>query len=107
MTRTKSPHTNALAAKELRSLTSSFLVVRMLNQIADEPVDAARLHERLRAKDTALNPASLNHTLARLRRHGWLRTRGSLHTLTPAGRNALKLAASALERLAAQFNRPA
>src|SRR5258705_6954956 len=48
---------SAAAAKELRSLLSSLAAIRVLKYIADQPLDTARLRERLRARGTALDTA--------------------------------------------------
>jgi hypothetical protein len=106
MTKVRSrPRNPAAAQKELRSLASSLAVIRILNYIADAPLGAARLRERLSANGRPLDPASLSRTLARLRRQGWLKTKISLHSITPAGRDALKRAISGLKNLAVLTDR--
>ena len=69
------------------------------------PLDTVRPRERLNATGQPLAPVSLNRILVRLRRHGWLNTKDSLHSLTPAGRKALKLATSCLKTLAGLTDR--
>jgi len=88
---------SAAAAKELRSLLSSLAAIRVLKYIADQPLDTARLRERLRARGTALDTAILNHTLLRMRRHGWLQSKNHAHSITPQGREALEVAMSGLK----------
>jgi hypothetical protein len=68
-------------------------------------MDNADITERLRATGTPLDGPSLNRTLARLRRNGWLKKKGSSHSITTAGRKALRLAASALKDLIALTTR--
>jgi DNA-binding PadR family transcriptional regulator len=89
------------AAKELRSLSFTVLAIRILTYVSKAPADKANITQRLRTSGTPIDRASLNRSLARLRRHGWLRTKDSLHSMTPAGRKALKLAVSRLKDLAA------
>jgi hypothetical protein len=93
------------AATELRSLISSFVVIRILKHIADTPLDTAQLCQLLKSSALALDSPSLNRTLLRMRRHGWLKTTDSLHSITPAGRKALNLAVSGLRDIVALNNR--
>ena|SRR5580765_3537426 len=103
MTRKKIRLNSPAAARELHSLTSAFSLIRILHLMADTPLDTRELGKRVSAK-TAMDPASVSRSLFRIRRHGWLKTNGSLHSLTPAGREALRLAASALKDLADSTN---
>jgi len=101
------PRNPAAASKELSSLASTFVLIRIMKHAADAPLDTARLRERLNANGRPLAPVSLNRILVRLRRHGWLNTKDSFHSLTPAGRKALKLATSGLKTLAGFTSRSA
>jgi DNA-binding PadR family transcriptional regulator len=93
------------AATELRSLVSSFVVIWILKHIADRPLDTARLCQLLKSSAWALDSSSLNRTLLRMRRHGWLKTEDSLHSITPAGRRALNLAVFGLKDVLTVTNR--
>src|SRR5262249_20518161 len=101
MTTATGRQSTSAAAKELRSLASSFLAIRILKQTADTPLDAVRLGERLRANDPAIGSASLRRALLRMRRCGWIKTKDSSHFITPSGRRVLHLAISGLKDLAA------
>jgi hypothetical protein len=90
----------AAGPKEIRSLLATLVTVRILKCIADERLDD------LRATDTISDPL-LNLSLRRLRRRGLIKAKGSQHSLTPAGRKALKLAVSGLKQLAALTDRRA
>jgi DNA-binding IclR family transcriptional regulator len=88
-------------AKEFRSLLATLTVIRILKHAADAPTTAANLCQRLPTKDTS----SLNRTLVRLRRNGWLTEKTSEWSLTPEGRKALNLAVRGLEDLVGLFDR--
>jgi hypothetical protein len=90
----------------MRSFASSFALIRILHHAAGTPLDTPQLRERLSAKGASLDNQSLNRALSRLRRHGWLKTKNSGHSLTPAGRKALKLATAGLKNLARLTGRP-
>ena len=89
------------AAKELRSLLATFSFIRILNCNSKTPISSAGLLEPLRINGTAVDIPDLNRSLLQLRRRGWLKTKSTLHSLTPTGRKALQLATSGLKHLAA------
>jgi hypothetical protein len=89
------------AAKEIRSFASTQSVIRILKHLADEPLDTARLSERLRAASAGVDVSLVKRALVRLRHQGIVRLKGSRHSLTPAGRKLLKLAISRLKDIVA------
>jgi len=81
-------------------LFSTLSVIRVLNYVSRTPMLSADISKRLRASGTVIDGPSLNRTLLRLRRKGWLTKRNSSWSPTPEGRKALKLAISGLKDLA-------
>jgi hypothetical protein len=88
------------AAKELRTLMSTLSVIRILNYVSQTPMGSADISKRLRTTGTAIDDISLNRTLFRLRRQGWLTAKNSNWSPTLDGRKALKIAISGLKDLA-------
>ena len=98
--------TPSQASRELDSITSSLVVVRVLHYTSAGPATAAGIAERLRQH----GPARANQLLARMTRSGLLRAapapvsqpqRARKYLLTPKGRRLLGIAAKHLPQLAA------
>src|SRR5437867_1959287 len=87
--------------KETAALLFSFCQVRILHYASTSPIQSSLVLERLRNHGCPLTPATLNRLLLRMERNRWLRgkthpgTRRPTHraySLTPQGREALRLA---------------
>ena len=97
--RSKPLHNQANAEKELRSLSSTQSVIRILNCVSASPRNSVEIGQRLRSNSTTIDSASLKRTLLRLRRHRWLTAKKDVWSLTPAGRKAFKFALAGLKDL--------
>ncbi len=99
----RAPHSKT--ARELASITSSFLQVRVLHYASAAPATAADLIARLRPHAAAANPARI---LARMTRSGLLSVEAPpanqpqfarQYSLTPKGRRLLDTAKKHLRHL--------
>jgi DNA-binding MarR family transcriptional regulator len=95
------------AARELDSITASFVNVRILYYASEAPTTAATLVEQIRGQSRLGKPA---HILTSLARNGLLKAkpapygqsrRAPQYSLTPAGRRLLATAKKHLRQLAA------
>jgi hypothetical protein len=75
---------------EIRSILSTLVTIRTLKHVANGRPESLR-------NTDGTSDLFLNRTLLRLRRQGLIKSKGSQHSLTPAGRKALKLAISGLK----------
>ena len=96
------------AARELDSITSSFLQLRILRYASTSPANAAVIAHRIRPYAGGANPSRI---LARMTRTGLLKANAPptsqarfapQYFLTPKGRRLLEMARKYLRQLAAQ-----
>jgi DNA-binding PadR family transcriptional regulator len=108
MNKPVSPKDRKENQRELDTIVSSFLKIRILHYISAKPVAAGMLLERLRQHGQPIDATRLTPILARLTRNGLLKTTSPpvparTYSLTPKGHRLLKLANQHLRQLAATY----
>jgi PadR family transcriptional regulator PadR len=103
------PRTHAATrATETATLLLSFCKVRILHYAAAKPVPSLAILERLLSHGCTISSATLQRTLLRMSRNGWLKSKAipakthrhpRNYSLTPKGRTVLGLARKTLNQL--------
>jgi hypothetical protein len=100
----------AKSARELHSLTSSFIKVRILHYAATETLALAALSARLRKGGRTVNAKNLHQLLVSMNRNGFLKTTlapgrmpqsDPAYSVTPKGHRVLEVAKQQLKQLVA------